>query len=122
MRNNKGQFIKGNIPWSKTHKMIAWNKGIECPNISERQKGEKNHEWKGGCTQKGRYTKRLEKKAGKERPETCEVCGDNGRICFDHDHKTGKFRGWICHRCNAVLGFVKDNSDLLTDLAKYLKK
>jgi hypothetical protein len=39
----------------------------------------------------------------------CEECDielvDNGKICaetrvMDHDHKTGKFRNVLCHRCN----------------------
>lgn len=37
------------------------------------------------------------------RPEDgrCEYCGnDQGVLCLDHDHETGKFRGWLCHPCN----------------------
>ena len=59
--------------------------------------------------------------AGRPKPIKCEVCERIGRICFDHDHKTGKFRGWICWKCNATLGMVNDNPMLLYKLAKYLK-
>ncbi len=38
----------------------------------------------------------------------------------DHDHKTGAFRGWICHRCNSVLAAVGDDVSLLLGLADYL--
>lgn len=68
-----------------------------------------------------RHVLKLEKIAGRERPDNCEICGDFGRICFDHDHGNGKFRGWICHRCNTSLGLVKDNKEILNALIKYLE-
>ena len=89
--------------------------------------GKDNPMWKGGLTQ----LEKLEKLAGRKRSEQCELCGAfadgygkrfYGRICFDHDHKTGKFRGWICVRCNTVLGHVKDNSELLLTMVEYLRK
>ena len=64
--------------------------------------------------------KKLEKIAGRPRPKTCEICGDAKTICFDHDHETGLFRGWICVRCNTVLGKVEDKQKLLQSLIDYL--
>ncbi|MFA5772949.1 MAG: endonuclease domain-containing protein [Thermoplasmata archaeon] len=82
--------------------------------------GENNPAWKGGVSKQYRlgYQERI---AGRKRPEQCEVCGAIGQICYDHDHITGKFRGWICKRCNSVLGFVKDNTELLIALKNYLR-
>lgn len=77
---------------------------------------EKHPNWKGGLTEQ----QKAEKKAGRARPESCELCGSIGKICFDHDHNTGEFRGWICWRCNIVLGHVRDNSELLMEMVKYL--
>lgn len=57
-----------------------------------------------------------------DRPEKCEVCGDGGKICWDHDHETGGFRGWLCNRCNRTLGFVIDDPELLRKLADYLER
>ena len=79
--------------------------------------GENHWNWKGGMN----ILKRQEKIAGRKKPEQCELCGAFGRICFDHNHETGDFRGWICSRCNLVLGLVKDNTELLFALIKYLK-
>ena len=51
----------------------------------------------------------------------CNVCGTKeGRLCVDHDHKTGLVRGCLCTRCNVALGgyeYVLDNLDKFT---KYL--
>ena len=88
--------------------------------ISIANSGPKNHSWKGGISRK-RSLRYREKMAGRKKPDQCEICGSIGNMCFDHDHGSGKFRGWICKRCNTVLGFVKDNSELLSALIKYLK-
>ena len=35
---------------------------------------------------------------GRPRPDLCEVCKSPSRsVVFDHDHTTGKFRGWLCN-------------------------
>ena len=72
------------------------------------------------------FKERLEKKrigiAGRPKPSVCEICRTGEfRIVFDHCHKHGHFRGWICDRCNRVLGLVRDNSRLLKKMAKYLE-
>lgn len=35
----------------------------------------------------------------------CQICGlvPKQGLHFDHDHKTGAHRGWLCHRCNRAL-------------------
>ena len=54
--------------------------------------------------------------------EECDGEGGrkNGSWCLDHDHKTGKFRGWICHNCNRALGAFKDDPELLIEALLYL--
>jgi Recombination endonuclease VII len=59
--------------------------------------------------------------AGRPRPIKCELCDGDGRIVFDHCHQHGHFRGWICDRCNKVLGLVKDQTPLLRKMAEYLE-
>lgn len=63
-----------------------------------------------------------EKEAGGPKPATCEVCGGTGKICFDHCHNTGKFRGWLCGPCNIALGGARDSPATLRALAEYLEQ
>lgn len=60
--------------------------------------------------------------AYKSRPSTCEICGGTTRIAYDHCHKTGIFRGWLCMKCNTALGLVKDDIILLEKMIDYLKR
>lgn len=39
---------------------------------------------------------------------------------LDHDHASGRFRGFLCGGCNAALGHVQDNVERLRGLADYL--
>jgi Recombination endonuclease VII len=48
--------------------------------------------------------------------------GDHLGFIVDHDHKTGKVRGLLCHPCNAGIGLLKDNPELLVAAANYLMK
>jgi hypothetical protein len=96
-------------------------------NISKSKKGSKSHFWKGGVTSnmkeysRTKWKSKRENQAGSERPKNCQICGSNNRICYDHDHHTERFRGWICWRCNATLGMVKDSIKTLKLLIKYLE-
>lgn len=38
----------------------------------------------------------------------------------DHDHKTGKLRGVLCHHCNLLLGNAKDDIAILAAAIEYL--
>lgn len=45
-------------------------------------------------------------------PARCECCGGlpngKGTLHLDHDHVTGRFRGWLCYRCNMGIGLLGD--------------
>ena len=43
-------------------------------------------------------------------------------IYVDHDHKTGKVRGMLCHACNTVIGHADDNVTILNSAIKYLEE
>ena len=87
--------------------------------------GKLHYNWKGGNSTS--YNNRDRDLPTRPKPEQCEVCGAFGKdlkkgLCYDHNHKTGKFRGWICGRCNFALGLVKDSKDILNMLIDYLDK
>lgn len=116
------RFEKGHLSWLKGTKGIA-HKGkklfkVHRKKLSEAKKGNKSYQWKGGLT----WLQKKEQLAKRKRPEQCELCEAVGGICFDHNHMTGKFRGWICKRCNFALGFVKDNVELLVRMIDYISK
>ena len=56
----------------------------------------------------------------------CAICGDaesrDRRLSLDHDHETGELRGFLCSRCNLILGQVKDSPELLERAVVYLKR
>jgi len=41
---------------------------------------------------------------------------------IDHDHKTGKVRGILCHSCNTALGNFNDDPEILDRALDYVKK
>ena len=43
-------------------------------------------------------------------------------LAIDHDHKTGKIRGLLCHNCNKGLGLLKDDPNILKKGIDYLLK
>jgi hypothetical protein len=72
------------------------------------------------------YNDMLSKQDGK-----CMICqsDNNGfynnkpkAFAVDHCHTTGKIRGLLCGDCNAGIGLLKDNIDLLNNAIKYLNK
>ena len=54
------------------------------------------------------------------KPTICDICGNAAKLSFDHCHKTGRFRGWLCQNCNAGLGMAKDSSQILSKMISYL--
>lgn len=53
----------------------------------------------------------------------CAICGASGSrsMPVDHNHKTGKIRGILCHWCNKGLGQFFDDPKKLRKAIKYLE-
>lgn len=58
----------------------------------------------------------------------CAICGsmESGRkgadFAVDHCHLTDQIRGILCHPCNAMLGYAKDNLETLRAAIKYIER
>jgi hypothetical protein len=58
-------------------------------------------------------------------PSNCELCGGPPTarsLHLDHDHTTGRFRGWLCHYCNTNLGRFGDSVEGLRRAIDYLTR
>src|SRR3989304_5351286 len=122
---NSTWFKKGGVGFTGKHSQETkehWSKirkGKPKRGGYSFKEGAENPRWKNAMPQ---TLEKKEKLAGRKKPEQCDICGAFGRdfrkgLCFDHDHKTGNFRGWICMRCNLAIGLAKDNSELLIAMA-----
>lgn len=56
----------------------------------------------------------------------CVICerpfSDALSPCIDHNHTTGEIRGLLCDRCNRAIGLAKDDINILSAAAEYLRK
>lgn len=96
---------------------------LEAAAARERRRNDPDGQKERAARFKARREDALTEIAGRPRPKLCEICNEfHLRIVFDHCHVGGHFRGWICDRCNRVLGLVNDLPGLLEGLATYLRK
>lgn len=84
----------------------------------------KEHPWRVGLALSAGGSRNA-RRPGHSKTPACEGCGVMATLrlslVYDHDHGTGKHRGWLCHGCNSALGFAGDNPQILQALAKYLE-
>lgn len=52
----------------------------------------------------------------------CGICGSSRKLYVDHNHATGAVRGFLCNQCNAGIGMLQDNPDLLRKAIEWLEK
>jgi hypothetical protein len=128
LRNNARRYsktLKGRqtrAAWKKSHPgaMNAYNK--KYYESHKKRVSAYRRKWYAQGFSQLTYLRRLEAIAGRPKPSACEICHKKAKkICFEHCHKTGKFRGWICSRCNFILGIIESPS-YLKPFVKYLKR
>jgi len=110
-----GEFIKNlNGKWMP-------NDCREC----ERERGKRNYDARNGHPRRNNVKNRTwrSKPVRPHKPDRCEVCKTiEDLICNDHCHITDLHRGWLCNKCNTILGFANDDPDRLRALAEYIEK
>ena len=123
-RRYRKKHPESNKKAKEKYKSSNLEKIRELDKISQRKRRSLNPE-----SQRIRYDRwRIKKEAslwdlaGRPRANKCELCLNDGFTVFDHCHKLGHFRGWICDRCNRVLGSVKDDVLILKKMIEYLDK
>lgn len=58
----------------------------------------------------------------------CAVCKSDdpkhskGQWAIDHDHVTGRVRGLLCSKCNTGIGQLRDDPEILTAAARYIRR
>ena len=64
----------------------------------------------------------------REQMDACSICitvfpgGKRDVFYIDHDHKTGNVRGLLCRNCNLMIGYAKDDTDILREAVRYLER
>lgn len=51
----------------------------------------------------------------------CQICLVTEKLVIDHCHYTGLVRGVLCSSCNAGIGALQDNIELVDNASKYLR-
>jgi hypothetical protein len=95
----------------------------ECGQVKIIKRSKK--QWR--CSIDANYRSKLYKKAYRQSKKDilkskCEICGSTNDLCWDHNHKTGNFRGTLCKKCNVAIGLLKDNINFLKKAIIYLNK
>ena len=58
----------------------------------------------------------------------CAICGTvhskekYKKLCVDHSHITKITRGLLCGHCNKLIGFAKENTDILQKAIEYVRR
>lgn len=103
-----------------------WNKKISMANTGKKASEETKRKIATAKTKDWNSLHKL-KLTAPPKKDRCDICNTpeselKRKLHYDHDHKTGKFRGWLCMSCNLGLGHAKDNIEILLAMVEYLKK
>jgi hypothetical protein len=123
---NAQHYVKNREKYiARAHK---WNKENPEPRRVGKVKYKRTPHAKKKATEYGRRAQGLPIPTRPE-PATCECCGRAPMrygvptaLSLDHDHTTGKFRGWLCNRCNLGIGMLDDTLTGLQNAISYLRR
>lgn len=82
--------------------------------------------WAGGITSTFRKSPILWRQLFDKQEGCCAICEKHQAnlkqtMNVDHNHKTDRIRGLLCHNCNLLLGFAEENIKILKNAIKYLE-
>jgi Recombination endonuclease VII len=135
--NHKDKILKYNKKWYLENRDVVKNKSHKWY-IENKDRARKNNNfWVSKNKEKNNIYKRkyqLNKKYNItldqfnemlfKQENKCGICGNTFlRIPdIDHNHKTGKVRGLLCHNCNLIIGLAKDKLTTLNNAIKWIKE
>lgn len=100
----------------------------QCVNTAFRRRYAGNEELREACRRrqyKSRYGLTYEEYERLLAKAECGVCGATssarGKLCVDHDHVSGRVRGFLCTECNLAIGYLKDDPALMRRAIEYLE-
>ncbi|MFA6082647.1 MAG: endonuclease VII domain-containing protein [Patescibacteria group bacterium] len=121
MQTNEEKRAYGRNYYKRNRKKLL-AKANTYHNLHKEERIRKSYEWRLKTRYnltEAQYEQMIEAQQG-----YCALCKNKptGRLCVDHNHKTGKVRELLCVRCNAGLGNFTESLDKLYSAIEYLKK
>lgn len=109
------------LKWYHNHKNEPGRKEKHVARALAWQKA--NPEKKLAINRKSRYgiTAETYETLVKEQNGKCAICKTEAIYAVDHCHTSGEIRGLLCLKCNLMIGYAKDNPELLRAGAEYLE-
>src|SRR3990167_8105877 len=54
------------------------------------------------------------------KPKICPICLKDKVLVIDHKHGEKIMRGWICQKCNSLIGWLYEDTEYLSRMANYI--
>jgi hypothetical protein len=115
--------------YGSTYRDGKYKECKQCSNIRSKNWAKNNPE----KVKENRRKTKLKQKYGisieqyntmfKNQDGKCYICHKEHTrrpLNVDHNHSNGQVRGLLCDKCNMALGLVKDSTEILTDMIRYL--
>lgn len=114
-----------NSPKYLARRKAYWREKMRDPKFREAQRVRSSKKYhRNPRKQKDSILRRLRGVSLKkhERTKKCLLCKRRVRLVADHDHKSKKYRGALCHICNLMIAWVERIPNALRKVKEYLKR
>lgn len=122
------------MPYANKEDLKAWRKRYYQRNKekiiqqTEAYRKTKPPEWRREITNKSyaKHKVKIQEKAKVKRTQnqvwdSCPICGNYEKLVRDHNHTTLQWREYICSHCNKLLGFCRENIEVLKNAIEYIQ-